>query len=397
MGRSSSWYDSGRLTAGPGSSPGRPPMNDNDTAVVIQWLAIAYRPGLLWDQPSLQRYFVPKAQPAFFRKLGIPGSYYVVPYALIPRDGFHVLTSRKIPGATFSQERRRLPYNVRLLDLNADIVSVVSRLYPMGIQSVHVTARLQLNTNAPPDELLNCLQPLRKPHTVHAADYVIRQTLALATGDRTIDTSSLTYKTYFGTQISLPVQADQMPMFIQEHRASIVALLIGNPQPQALSSQIIDRLVKANKRLNEKSGFEYLLANRQGLIYLLPRERYTSPHPERFKRSTDISELALYTSTFLEFSHDERRQHENLVDFLFSRIETWVENPQVVFPSSMTSRLQWEVLSDAFSLAAILKEWKRANENSLSRESKATLFHRVPKDWWLIPELPRFLEELEVS
>jgi hypothetical protein len=369
-------------------------MNSNDAVIQIQWLAIGHRPGMLWDQPSTQRYFMAMPQPGFLHKLGIPANYSIVPHALVPRDGFHILASRDLPGATFSEERRRVPYNVRLGNLNVDITSVVSRLYPMGIQTVRITARLRLDTSANYDQLLNRLHSLRKPHDVRAADHVIRQAFALSTGDRTIDTSSLAYKTFFGMWISLPVRADQIPAFAFEHKASIVALLIGNRQPQALSSQIINRIVESNARLNEKSGFEYLLANRGGLVYLTPRAEYRSPHPERFGRSVDISELALYASAFLEFSSDERNQNANLVDFLLSKIEAWITAPQVIFASSMTSKLQWEVLSDALSLRAILEQWKRSNGNSAGWESKIDLFRNVPKDWWLIQDLPYFLNDL---
>ena len=220
---------------------------------------------------------------------------------------------------------------------------------------------------------------------------------ALATGDRAVDIRSLTYKTYFGMQISLPIQDDQMPTFIEEHKASIIALLIGNLQPKALSAQIIERIMDQNQRINEKSGFEYLLENRAGLVYLVPKDGYTSPHPERFRRSVDISEMTLYAKAFLEFSSNERRRNENVVDFLLAKIETWITVPQVVFSSSMTSQLQWEVLSNAFSFLSSLEQWKKAQGDNVTGRSKADVFRNVPTDWYLIPDLAKFLDDLMSS
>src|SRR5271157_1983840 len=134
-------------------------------------------------------------------------------------------------------------------------------------------------------------------------------------------------------QISVPVQADQMPIFINTYQASIVALLVGNSQPKALSATIIERVRRDNERINEKSAFEYLLENRQGLVYLVPTNKYHSPHPERFRRSVDISELALYARAFLEFSSNERERDERLVDRLLAKIDSWITAPQVVFSS----------------------------------------------------------------
>jgi hypothetical protein len=330
-------------------------------------------------------------------RLGIPENYTVTPYSLVPRDSFFILASRDLPEATFLHEQRHLPYNLRLRGRDATITSIVSRLYPMGIQTVRITARLELNSTASYDELLNQLQPLRKSHTVRSADHITRMAFALATGDRTVDIRSLTYKTYFGMQISLPIQYDQMPTFVDAHKASIIALLIGNLQPKALSAQIIERITEQNLRINEKSGFEYLLENRAGLVYLVPKDGYISPHPERFRRSVDISEMALYAKAFLEFSSNERRRNENLVDFLLAKIETWITAPQVVFSSSMTSQLQWEVLSSAFSFLSSLEQWKKAQGDNVIGRSKADLFRNVPADWYLIPDLAKFLDDLTSS
>jgi hypothetical protein len=197
--------------------------------------------------------------------------------------------------------------------------------------------------------------------------------------------------------ISLPVPGDQMPTFIEDHQAGIAALLIGNRQPEALTSGIITRIGEANGRLNEKSNFEHLLVNRGGLVYLTPRQGYRSPHPERFIRSLDISELALYTNAFLDFASDERRQSVNQVDFLLSKIETWITAPDVIFASSTTSKLLWDVLSEALSLTATLEQWKRANGANAVSESKRDLFRGVPKDWWLIPDLPHYFDDLKAS
>jgi hypothetical protein len=265
----------------------------------------------------------------------------------------------------------------------------------MGIQTVRITAHLQVKSPLNYDQFLVHLQALRKPHSVRAADHVIRQAFALATGDRTVNMSSLSYRTYFGMQVSLPIQDDQMPAFIRDHQASIVALLIGNRQPRAQSSQIISNVSDASKRLNEKSGFEYLLANRGGIVYLVPKRGYPSPHPERFRRSVDISELALYASAFLEYSTSERRTHENLVDFLRAKVDPWISSPQVIFSSSMTNELQWKVLSDALSLVPSLDLWRKTNGISAEKEElKRDLFRHVPRDWWLTPELPHFLNNL---
>jgi hypothetical protein len=370
-------------------------MNNNNAVVLIQWLAVAHRSDLRWDKPSTGRFFSLMAQPSFSRSLGIPENYAVTPYLLTPRDSFYMLASRDLPDAAFTGEQRHLPYRLKLHGREAEIISIVSRLYPMGIQTVRITARLELDPTAGYGELLHELQSLRKPHSVPSADHIVRMAFALATGDRAVDIRSLTYKTYFGMQISLPTQDDQMPTLINKHRASIIALLISDShQPRALTAEIIDRITKQNQRINEKSSFEYLMENPLGLVYLVPKEGYASPHPERFRRSVDIAEMALYARYFLDYSSDERRRNENLVDFLLAKIETWISVPPVIFSTSMTSRLEWEVLSDAYSFPSSLEQWKKYQGIDSADRSKADLFRNVPADWYRIPDFARFLADL---
>jgi hypothetical protein len=373
-------------------------MNNNNVVVLIQWLAVAHRSDLRWDQPSTERFFSLKAQPSFSRSLGIPENYAVTPYLLTPRDSFYILASRDLPDAAFTDEQRHLPYRLKLHGRDAEIISIVSRLYPMGIQTVRITARLELDPTAGYGELLHDLQSLRKPHSVPSADHIVRMAFALATGDRAVDIRSLRYKTYFGMQISLPTPDDQMPTLINEHKASIIALLISDShQPRALTAEIIKRITEQNQRINEKSSFEYLMENTLGLVYLVPKDGYASPHPERFKRSVDIAEMALYAKYFLDYSSDERRRDENLVDFIFAKIETWITAPPVIFSTRMTSRLEWEVLSDAYSFPSSLEEWKKYQGIDPDDRSKAGLFRNVPADWYRIPDLAKFLAGLAAT
>jgi len=373
-------------------------MKNNNVVAHIQWLAVAHRPDLRWDQPATKRFFSPMAQPSFSDGLGIPENYAVTPYLLTPRDSFHMLATRDLPDAAFTNEQHHLPYHLKVHDRDTEIISIVSRLYPMGIQTVRITARLELDPGTAYDKALSELQPFRKPHSVRPADHIVRMALALASGDREADITSLKYETYFGMEISLPEQDDQMPTLIDEYRAGIIALLISDKhQPRALTESIIDRITQQNQRLNEKSSFEYLMENPLGLVYLVPKDGYDSPHPKRFRRSVDIAEMALYAKCFLDFSGNERQRNENLVDFLLAKIETWISAPPVVFSTSMTNRLEWEVLSDAFSFASSLEEWKKYQGIGPADRSKARLFRNVPADWYRIPDLGKFLADLPAA
>jgi hypothetical protein len=61
----------------------------------------------------------------------------------------------------------------------------------------------------------------------------------------------------------------------------------------------------------------------------------------------------------------------------------------------MTSQLQWEVLSSAFSLPSSLRQWQRIQGgDDIVANSKYNLFRNVPTDWYLISNLAEFLDKL---
>jgi hypothetical protein len=366
-------------------------MSNKWVPVEIEWLAIGHRTDLSWNQVTTQRYYSVKPQPGIEARLGMSGDHVIVPYALKPRDSFHKLATRDLPGRAFDDELSRLPYALHVLDNRAALItSVVSRLYPMGIQVVRVRAEICLESD---DDLFGRLQSLRKPHNVRSANHVIRQAFALATGDRNLDLQQLSYRTFFGMQINVLVPKALMHDFVSnENRKELVALLIGDREVAALSDHIVERVFKNNERLNEKSAYELVLTNRNGLIYVLPKQEYRSPHSARFKRSLDLTELAMFASSFLEHASVERQRHENFLFFLLSRVELWIDAPEVVFPTSTTNQLHWGVLSDAMALRARLSQWKKTNGSGDSISS--SLFQSVPKDWWSISGFADSLDRL---
>ena len=237
------------------------------------------------------------------------------------------------------------------------------------------------------------LQFLRKPHSVRAASHVIRQAFTLATGSRAVQPEQVSYNTFFGMQISLPLDKSMIPGFTSnDYEKEIVGLLIGDSEIGSLSDRIVERITKQNERLNEKSSYEYILTNRGGLIYVVPSLGYISPHPDRFKRALELSELALLAASFLDFASEERRTSERLVYFLLSRIRNWIEAPNVVFPTSTTNQLHWKVLADSLSLHDRLVQWER--ENGPESDEMRELWRQVPVDWWQIAGFADALDQL---
>jgi hypothetical protein len=362
--------------------------------VRIEWLAIRYQPTLSWDLPIVQRYFTVSPQPGIAKSLGMRSDAAIIPHALIPKDGFHRLTTRRLPGRNFEGELLRVPYPVILEGHRTALIkSITSRLYPLGFQTVRVAAEIPLSNSEDLKALFADLHFLRKPHSVKAASHVIRQAFALATGEHKVSAPEISYNTFFGMELSLPIDKAGMHSFASvDYSKELVGLLIGSSEIESLGSQLVDRVIKNNYRLNEKSSSEYILTNRGGLVYAVPSVGYKSPHPGRFKRALELSELALYAASFLDLAGEAAHTHQRLVYFLLSRIRGWIDAPDVVFPASTTSQLHWGTLSNSLSLTKSLLQWERVN--GVEPEELRELWRQVPADWWRIAGFADALDRL---
>lgn len=361
--------------------PGAPRMY-NRPSVDVTWIAAAPARGARPDEAALRRYFSVRPRTGLFRGHGIPENLWVVPQHMKPSNGFHAVASKSVAIQSGSIVDR-LPYPPMQLtgDIEASVKNIGVSLFPGDILVVSVHASLTgVDDHTDTKVLLQRLKSIRAPKQVPEIDALIRESLALALGDRDLDRESLTYDDFFALYVQLPVAREFFDHHLDDVRPEVVALLIGASDPKSLNEDLLDRVQDASAELNTKAVAELMLLNRQGLILLRPSGNYKGPHPDRFNRACDLAELAVFTRWFLRDSHQFSTSHPMLAEFIARRIEQWIEYPQLSFDTSVSQTLTWSAFIEQFFLVDRLRAWRKLAEPVPEPIARAVA--SGTGDWW---------------
>ena len=374
-------------------SPARHTMSSEAVEVEAQWLAVATRRWIEWDNPRLTKYFAVSASTRLGDEFGVRRALQFPAHNLQPTDGLHRLITRSLPGRTLTVETTRTPYGGIILgDLTGTISSVKAEVFPSGILTARVKAKVSVPWPADTANIFRYLYKLRLPVAVPSVDAVLKTVFALAAANRQANLQEVKYSHYFGMQISTPIGAEALGALVDQYGRELVSLLIGASEPASLGEELVQKILHASDALNEKSRIESMLLNRQGLIYLLPSGAYTGPHADRFQRSMDLATAAHFARAFLEDDQRLLGARPAFAQFLGSRVRQWVRAPHLVFHSTVSNKTTWEALSTALQLSAHLDDWEgRLDPRAI--EDTADKLRAIPDNWWMQPGLSYLLEE----
>lgn len=372
-------------------------MKKDEIEVVARWVAVSSTRGLSQASLSSSAYFSAEPHLGLFTDLGIEPVFSVVPYSLTPTPGFHEWATHafRSDDTNFEKSQRRTPYHEVPLSKNirATVTSVGASVFP-GQISVRVTAKFMLPWLG---DLASSIKPLlevRSLKEVPFINHISLATIALAQGSKKLENFNIN-STYFAFFIRLPHSLTTFQESKETLERSLTSLLIGTKVPASLSNVLVENVQRASERMNEKSSVESLLLNRLGMIYAVPSSKYEGPHSSRFSKSVNLAILATYC---LEFLRDRElfKQHELLQShFLGSKIQNWIERPEIVFDSSFSHTVTWQTLSQALHLRQRLEMWKETLEPvDASRKIEWETLSRT--QWWLERDLSSALENARI-
>ncbi|WP_433295965.1 hypothetical protein ACQPZQ_14770 [Pseudonocardia sp. CA-142604] len=358
--------------------------------VEVQWLGVAAIESLSWPDARVRKYFNVKPHPKVSEQFNVPIRDRIVPYLLNPADGFHRLLSRSMDGLSSSRERTRPPYGPLSLDNSESfiITSVSGELFPGGVVVARVRGRAELTTcEGKPN--YSDLRALRTPRKLPAVDAAIRAVLALAQADRGGELS-VSYEDYFSLSLQVPTDQSGMPGLLARDRQSIASLLTGVPESAKLGERVVDKIYEENSSLNEKAPSELLLVNSQGIIHVLPKWNYRSPHYGRLAKVSDLAILAHFARLFLRDDTNFSMESPKFSASLRGILARWIEAPSLTMASSFANRLTWERLSESFHLRASLMHWRSGLP---AEQGVGSVSVRLDGEWWLIPDVEQRIGE----
>ncbi|TQR82860.1 hypothetical protein D8S82_29915 [Mycobacterium hodleri] len=356
--------------------------------IEIHWFGVASVESLSWHDKRLLKYFNVRPHRGLMSEFDVQTQHQIVPYSLTPTDGLHRLLSRTVDGGS---ELNRLPYFIenQLGSHPLRIVSITGELFPGGVLVTKVKGRLDYPESGGWFEgLYSELRKLRTPRSATSVDSIMRRFIGVARGGPEFPTENISYRDYFLFQITSEAMYGTPPS--EAFHRNLVALLTDAARPQDLGGSVIDFVIDENRTLNEKAESEVLLINRQGGVYFLPSEPYSSPNRHRFKKASELATIALFANQFLGDHVGFRNRQPVMANFIKDQIRRFIELPELVFASSFANHHTWERLSESLKLQLRLDDWESQVRNRESHISDT--IDDVPERWWEIRDFETRLE-----
>lgn len=260
-----------------------------------------------------------------------------------------------------AQKGARLPFDGVQIGSHAGTISSISaETYPADSLLIRITARFSLEfQKADFSSFYASLLELRAPKKLEVIEAIHSTLLGhLTEGDSHPRKPSVK----FACSIRLPVDDAQYRRGAKRSRQALAAFHIGAQKAQEISPSLVDDIEERCQSLNLKSNTETMIANAQGVTYVIPTYGHTTPHDERFRKAADLLSIATYCQDAL-LDYDNLQNAKPVSWLKQARIaRRWIEFPGNTFHSSVGNRELWNVLVNSLHLDSLVKELATLNE-----------------------------------
>jgi hypothetical protein len=356
--------------------------------VTIRWKVITSLARTVTKPADLSTLlFRAKASPSLYTDLSASLAYAYIPLWLDLQPTYFQTVIRELKAHGVDVGRTKFPFLIDLPEVGATQVTMTGRVFPPNILALSFKASLEISLDDPDrlGLLVDTLMPLRSLHSISPL-----VTIGSVTAGMVDSNSHKRYESNFKLPSHVAFEiADALPGedprgYIDHNRRSLVALLIGNSDYSEMSDDITTRIIDKNAEFNKKTDNEYLLINKQSILYLTATGyRRRGPHGHRLGRVLDLYELAMVGAHFLDDYQAIRRRSENFVDYILTRLQAWLESPEALLSLSATSTYIWKLLVEEFRLCEKLALLRSVNPGLPRRlEQRTQLFQELSGAWW---------------
>lgn len=347
---------------------------------VVKWKALSY----LDHEPPLHRpndLFLAGPKVGLYKQFSLPLADCYIPYTLSPTVTYHQVMTNHLHKNGISVDASRFPYQLCLAPGRTANLSLTIHLYQPNIAVLTLTlSRIQPGIAAV--DIRDAIQ-LQQLASQPPIDDLIKRTISLVESldqKHPGETDNYSYKPAF--QLNEVASPDEFPRFIADNERAVVGTLIRNFAYETMKKSVVDDVLAKNVRHNAKSSTELMLLDKQGILSLESgAEAGGIRAKKRFSRATDLMEIAMVTSTFLQRFWQIRARHENFAEFILSKLRLWIEKPGIIFSESVTNRLMWELLADELRLSDRLSVVTNYPTLEQSIRSKVSFFSQFDR-WW---------------
>lgn len=331
------------------------------------------------------KFFNPSVNTGLYRQFSLPLKQAYIPLSLQPNTSYDDRIRRlaKIKGYRFNEIK--LPYNLIIPDVGNCCLSIQFRIYPPDI--VCLTVKLKLLDKNLSDSDFDTLFKYRNPRSIPHVYDVITWSLGLIGSAATEQVApAISTRLYSGFHFADTAPSQDIPRYRADNERQMVGLLIGNEKYREMHDEIVAKVVQKCEDLNLKTTSEWLLVNKQGVVYISPAPSHYM-HKRRFAQAMDLAEIGLVFREFLDNTYPERRRgQEGFLDYIYRIILAWITQPEAIFNISYSNRLLWQLLTSELSLAEKLRLTQAQNPWLQKEiEEASTYFAQFADHWWEAP------------
>lgn len=327
------------------------------------------------------RFFNPTVNTGLYRQFSLPLKQAYIPLSLHPNNSYDNRIRRlaKMKGYSFNEVK--LPYTLEFPDLGNCCLAIQFRIFAPAIASL--TVKLKLLEKNLSDVSFDALFKYRNPRAIPRVNDIITWSLGLIGSAATEQiVPAIPIRIYNGFHFADAMPPQDIPVYRASNEHKMVGLLIGNESYREMSDEIVSKVVEKSEALNLKATSEWLLVNKQGVIFVSSNSYYM--HRRRFAQAMDLAEIGLVFSEFLDDIYPERRRGQaGFLDYVYRIIVAWITRPEAIFSISYSNRLLWQLLVSELSLSEILQLIQA--QNPWLQDTIATAspyFAQFADHWW---------------
>ncbi len=308
-----------------------------------------------------------------FQELGVPLSKAVVPTSLIPSNVFWQELGNRLAEVGVPRTKQQ-PFEVGSRSGSQASMTLSVSLFPPNILLVAAKLRgVRVDPNGFATKLLELQKIDFHPQVLSALSAVVGMASSLDHRD---------YQPRRPTRIvsaiglGLVGSAADIVRWVQSHKLELAGVMIIEVDYESMAPSLIDALFLKNEELNVKSAHEFVLIDKQGLLFV-----GRDIGSDRFRRLARLQALALAFELFLGSYRSNRSEAPAFYDFILSKMARWVQNPDPVFRRSVSTRHAWTLLRDELQLSDDVEEILMGDAGDRLGESRE-LFDRLGETWW---------------
>ena len=352
----------------------------------IAWKVVAtLEADALTPRDLAGKFFNPSVNTGLYGQFSLPLKQAYVPLSLQPNASYDDRIRRlaRIKGYKFNEIK--LPYSLNIPDMGSCRLSVQFRIFPPAI--VSLTVKLRLLTENLSNVDFDALFKYRNPRSIpHVYDVITWSLGLMGAAPNEQVAPAISTRLYSGFHFADVAPSQDIARYRADNERQMVGLLIGNEKYREMSPEIVSRVVQKCKDLNLKTTSDWLIVNKQGVVYASPAP---TDYMERrkFAQAMDLAEIGLIFSEFLDNVYPERRRgQEGFLDYIYRVILAWIDRPQALFSRSYSNRALWQLLTSELSLAEKLGLIQAQNPWLQKEiEGASTYFAQFADHWWEAP------------